>query len=154
PVNTPYEAQFPESNVAATTVDFSGNASFSYYYADDTVFRYLGNASQNYSSYLSDPIDYLRFPLTYSNHYTDSYRGTSGADMMSGRLEFTADAYGTLILPSGTFYNCLRVLESRKDTIISNGIITLESNDTLYHFYVPGYRESLCQVVYHHALMN
>ena len=154
PDDTPYAAQFPTANLAATTVDFGGNSSYSYFYADNTVFTSLGHQSTSYSSYLTDGIDYFRFPFTYLDQYTDYYAGSNGSDVMSGRLDFTGDAYGTLILPSGTFYNCLRVLEARKDTTISGGDITFISNDTLYHFYSPGYRESLCQVVYHHAIIN
>src|SRR4030095_6772358 len=103
--------------------------------------------SLNSSSIYVDALDYLHFPLTYMDQFTDSYEAIGSGDTTTGRIEVTADGYGTLILPSGTFNDCLRLQEVRRDTNITDGVISFESNDTFYHYYVNGYPEPLCQVV-------
>lgn len=65
-------------------------------------------------------------------------------------MSISADGYGNLILPTGLFYNCLRVREVRIHTLSGNMTFTT-MNDTSYKFYVKNYPEPLCQVNYHHA---
>lgn len=47
----------------------------------------------------------LKFPFTYNMSYSDPYAGSAG----SGTVTVTYDAYGTLIVPSGTVTNVMRI---------------------------------------------
>jgi len=61
----------------------------------------------------SDPEDFLRFPFTYGNTYSDPWSVTfvSGGYTFyrTGHTVVTADGYGTLITAAGTFTNVTRV---------------------------------------------
>lgn len=125
PDSTFNAALFPNANLC----DYdSVHATCYYYYADSTRFSYIGTASSNSNHideiYLNPQATY-RYPLTYNTHYTDSvseirvYQNGSSMDsaIIRGKADWNVVGYGTLILPSGTFNNVLKVVITDTQTI-------------------------------------
>jgi hypothetical protein len=54
-----------------------------------------------------DPMLIIKRPITFGNVFTDNFVMTGSST--PGTITLNADAYGTLILPNGTFTNVLRV---------------------------------------------
>lgn len=89
----------------------------------------------------SNPEDLLRFPMTYLTSYTDAWsvNYNSGGMMMyrTGTTTITADGYGTLIVPSGTYTNVMRIhmVQTYKDSADFGGtpyIINYSNDEYLW----------------------
>jgi len=104
--------QFPSANAILKTPNGSGGV----YETSSTMLQLYGRytpTNPNYNLVYQNPLDLLHYPFTYGSSFIDSYSGASGP---TGAQEFskatstiTADGYGTLTLPGGTFSNVLRV---------------------------------------------
>lgn len=152
---TPFSTDFPSANVAAISTDFSGTAVYSYFTNSPGIYSNQGYESISGALNFSDPIDILHFPFAYGDNFSDHYSGTTNTgDENFGAVQLVADGYGTILLPTGSFGNCLRVREVRRDTFISATSSIGTTNDTSYKFYVVGYPEPVCQVNYHHAIFD
>ena len=85
----------------------------------DGVFEKPGTHYNPNESFTPDLIDYsdpfteVEFPLAYGNSFSDTYANEQSnsfeAYIETGEFTATVDAWGTVILPSGTFENVLRV---------------------------------------------
>ncbi len=92
----------------------------------DSYVQGIENASShvvtNYNNY-----DIARRPVTYGSHLVDTYRvnipavGTHG----TGVITQDVDGYGTLISPTGTFSNVLRVKKSQMELDTTTAGVTL-----------------------------
>lgn len=75
-----------------------------------------------------DNFNIARRPFTYGTSYVDTYRATIPPAEMHGTgvLTVTGDAYGTLVLPNGTYNNVLRIkkLAMEIDTSVTAGIVS------------------------------
>jgi hypothetical protein len=75
-----------------------------------------------------NPLRSLIYPFSYESAYSDVFKGqgTNASYLVfrNGNASYTADAWGTLTTPIGTFANTLRVktIMSVKDNINFNGI--------------------------------
>jgi hypothetical protein len=142
--STPYAANFPNANLAFTSM---GN-SYDYYKTSSTAFQNYGYSTSN-SNILAytDPEDILRFPFTYNNTYTDSWGGTNTnggqTDIAHGTTTVTADAYGTLITPAGTFANVLRLHVIIDQIDSTNNTPTFILHEDLYEWYRNGIHNAL-----------
>lgn len=88
----------------------------------------------------SDPEKIMQFPCNYQTNWTDNLAGSiSTGFTRSGTVTGEADAYGTLILPSGTYSNVLRikVIEDYDDLFQGNPVYA--TTNTIYMFYIEGY---------------
>jgi hypothetical protein len=68
----------------------------------------------------------LELPYSLNSSFVDDFEGTSyipafGAFPFDGNLDFEADGYGTLILPTGTYNNVVRYHFFRTQTNYFNG---------------------------------
>lgn len=84
----------------------------------------------------------ITYPFEYNDTYVDPFASTfvsGGTWYRAGNVTVTADAYGTLILPSGTVPDVLRVkvYEDYGDTY--SGSELYHYYTTIYMFYRPGY---------------
>ncbi len=106
---TTYGASFPNANVATT----GNGTSFEYYKTSAGAYQSYGSANASTTDSYTNPEDRLQFPFTYTNTYLDYFSSiyvSSGVTIYrSGNTNVTADAYGTLTTPAGTFSNVLRV---------------------------------------------
>jgi len=112
PGSTPYGSSFPGSNVSVQ----GGSGAYTYYTTSSSLFQYWGIApSASIKTIYSNPEDYMHYPFTYNDTYTDYFVGvtTNTASPYNnyrrGSTTVTADGYGTLTTPAGTFGGVLRV---------------------------------------------
>ena len=90
-------------------------------------------------------------------HYSDiknagfAYHQPATSSFEYGSASFFADAYGTLILPTGTYNNVLRIhqISNYTDSSITSGgpALTTYRRDT-YLWYTPGFRSPLLAAYY------
>lgn len=136
---------FQPFNLNTTDVDYKRYG--------DGVFEMLGihyNPNQSFTPDLidfSDPFTIVEFPLTYGSTFSDTYAHEQSnsfeAYIETGEFTATVDAWGTLILPSGTFENVLRL---RYDNVgefttvqqSSGNEETVSFTETMYAYYTPG----------------
>lgn len=110
PASTTFGSSFPtatvaENNATAGTVN--------YFKTSSTALQNVGIASGTTKIPYSDPEDFLHFPFAYTNTFSDTWAAqfVSGGYtyFRSGTTTVTADGWGTLITPLGTFNNVMRV---------------------------------------------
>lgn len=136
PASTPYAASFPGSNLVQQTSDTAGNTIYLYHTTSSSMTVLNGMAMNlngapvmfNYSN-----SEILRqYPATYNSTLSDNFTGMFSMiagpitinNYRSGTYSYTADAYGTLITPSGTFTNTLRgkIRQVITDSIVYAGL--------------------------------
>jgi len=108
PSVTGQAAEFPGANVASD----DGTGAFGFFKITPSEYTLYGVYTPSTTISYSDPEEYWVFPMTYGTSNSDNLHAEffSGSDFIrDGSNEFLADGYGTLILPSGTFTNVLRV---------------------------------------------
>jgi len=113
--STPQAATFPSANMARGN---SGEAGYFYYDCDGNDHKRWGwyGSATNYGIYHSPGTEF-HFPITAGNNFSSSYSGTMnpfgvGEDSVTisdGSISIQADMQGTLMLPTGTLTNVLRV---------------------------------------------
>jgi len=109
---TPYCDSFPGSTLAI----FEGEGYYLYFIADASEFAISGQGEPDTGAggggclYYPVPQSLFNYPTTYGSVYADSFYSDQpvGHNYSYGIDSFIADAYGTLILPSGTYNNVLR----------------------------------------------
>jgi len=150
--STPYASSFPYANVASN----DGTSTYGYTKTSSTVWQNMGSVvivSGNplIMSY-ADPEDFIHYPCAYSNTFTDSWATsffTSGYNWYrTGSTTVTADGYGTLKTPAGTFINVMRLhlVENYQDSawIGFSYLITYQNDE--YLWVMNGVHNSLAAV--------
>ncbi|HET7819088.1 MAG TPA: hypothetical protein VFL70_07245, partial [Bacteroidia bacterium] len=106
--STPSGVNFPNSNMC-----IHADTNYAYFNANSSSFQYVGLSSDTINMSYSNPQDWLRYPMTFNSSYSDDFAVTFNSMSVQffrkGIAKVTADAYGTLITPVGTFNNTLRV---------------------------------------------
>lgn len=149
---TPYAGSFPASNLAAFDAP---NATWGYYTANNTGFYEDGFVDPSGSVFAVNPPSlFTPVPFTYGNTRS-SNTGFSIDTLFGGQnlrieldvnTDFLADGYGTLLLPTGTQNDVLRIkLTDLSTTTISvealpgSGIYipvqTTQSQSTTYRYF-------------------
>lgn len=141
PGSTASGASFPGSNVACENL---AATTCNYYNTSSTVFTNTGIKAGSTLIPYSNPEDFLHFPFAYTNSYTDTWAGqftSSGYTFYrTGSTTVTADGYGTLITPNGTYNNVMRVhfVQVYQDSAyIGTPYVTTYNNDE-YMWYSNG----------------
>lgn len=145
---TPYEIFFPGTNLAET---FNDGTIFFYFDNTDslTLSGFLqpsGGTNLQQVSY-SNPLKYMVYPFAYGDSFSDQAVRTYGNYTGTITTNVTADAYGTLSLPNGTFQNALRV----HSTIHTHDVATGSNfivDDELYEWYIEGHPKPLLAIRY------
>lgn len=98
-------AQYPNANIA-----YKFSYGYDIYKISNSSWQSYGHNS-NFGTQLiyQDPADKLRYPFTFGDTYTDTFIYSQGSLISKRTSTVTADGYGTIILPGGTFSNVLRV---------------------------------------------
>ena len=144
--STPYCDSFSGSNIAS----FDG-ADYTYFNANPTAFSAIGafvSGSGSGTGYIhfSDPRDFMRYPFTYNGTYLDTTMVSSGGVDITVSTNNHADAYGTLILPSGTFTNALRVHTTTITTFTVLSVPLSSEQTESYTWYKPGFHSPLYNI--------
>lgn len=130
---------FPEANQYAVLLDDAGNQS------DDknllkissAQFEHVGarnNASNFTMTYTDKPIE-LKFPTTYLSSFTDTSSSTVNGVTNNTSDIVTADGYGTVKTPMGTYTNVLRVKKESTIMISMGGAPVSTTKMTTYSWY-------------------
>jgi len=145
PTTAPDGNLFPGANIALNR----GDSIYTFGLVESTGFYYLG-AKMTIMNFpvtmvYSDSRKFLQYPFTYNDTYTDGYKGISSVSFTeiraSGESVVLADAWGTLILPTGTYHDVLRIaiLDVEVDSIYVNSFFTTATVTTRsqYIWYAP-----------------
>ena len=145
PSGTPYSSNFPASTLAA----LSGN-DYTYYQLSGNDYLLIGLANSSLIMVYSDPTKFLNFPFSYNSNITDNcastYTISSITYNMTGTTTTTADGYGNLVLPSGT-YNTLRIKFVQNATSTSTSV-TMTTNTISYFWYDGVHKNALLNITY------
>jgi hypothetical protein len=144
PSTTPYFSTFP-----AATVAYMNGQQYSYIKANSADYSILGISNSVFTLAYSNPEILCSYPFSYGQTIVDSLKGSysiGGINFSrSGTRTTIGDGYGTLILPSGTYNNMLRVkmIQNYKDS--SNTTLTLVYN-VAYQWYDGVHKNSCFQI--------
>lgn len=105
PDSTPGGINYPNSSVA-----WYESAGYSYFHYQPSSIDYQGNYNGvQVCTIYTDPAITLICPMSYGSSFTDTYEtNICGGQPAFGDKTVTYDAFGTLILPYGTFQNAVR----------------------------------------------
>jgi len=126
---------------------------YSYYKAvssPSTQLEFMGVTSSSLNMNLSNTAIYQRYPFAFTYYVTDTYSGNftfSLSGTASGGGTVVADGTGTLILPSGTYNDVLKIRSSQSTTLTAfpiSGTI----KQTVYSFYHASQKYPLLSVNY------
>ncbi len=121
---------------------------YEYYVGDAGQFAEVGEGDSYVLTYYTDPLALLKYPMSIDTVAIDTYFSYTPAyayydyqaDTMIG------DGYGTLILPSGTYNNVLRVhliaMNDDSDISVTPAVVTHARND-IYMWWTPGFHNPL-----------
>ncbi len=147
PSGTPYGSLFPAATIAGL------DTCYNYFKTTPSSVELVGYYSHG------TPIPYTNFetiityPFTYNSNFTDNfscnYNVTGDYIIRTGTANVTADAWGTINLPFGTFINTLRLKELITTYDSSTTYhMTITTNYTIYEWYAPGKKFSIFKIVY------
>lgn len=133
---------FPNANVQLTA---GAGAGMSFLKTSSTALQNYGTATGTVQIKYSDAEDQMHYPFTMGNTYTDPHAATftnSGYNYhRKGTTMLTADAYGTLQLPGGTYSSVLRVhmIQDYTDSTNFGGSMpyTIRYYNDQYLWYLP-----------------
>jgi len=141
PASTGKSASFPNANIALS----NGPDFYAFYHTSSAVIQAYGFGSPYGDLIYSNPEDMLHYPLSYTNSFTDTWRASASPSpypyYSSGSVNVSVDGYGTLITPTGTYHNVLRVhaAETRFDSAFdgTSWIVDVTHTDS-YSWYLKG----------------
>jgi len=107
--NLPNAANYPNADSGFQ----DGNGSDSYFSNTNEAQSFWGASGSSGAviTYI-DPQDYLRYPMTFQDEFVDEFSGTSTTNVTlerKGTTTVTIDGYGTIITPTGTYDDVVRV---------------------------------------------
>ena len=142
---------YPASNL----VSYDAKDIYLYYSAKTKALSSLGRqaTSTSTSTVSTDPLDNLRYPLSFTGTFTDSYSDitTTASKTMyrSGETVTNVDGYGTLKLPYGVFNSVLRIhtVIISKDSTVGGDVFTTKGDR--YQWYAAGIHEALLSIYFY-----
>lgn len=127
PSITPKADSFPDANLCGISWD----GSYSYYKVGSSALEAVGYVTpvpptDTAMIVFDDYEQIVQLPYTYNDDFIDDFDGTSyvpgfGGLAFDGDIDFEADGYGTLILPTGTYNNVVRYHFFREQTNYVSG---------------------------------
>ncbi len=132
PSGTPYMSFFPGSNLCERSDDGAGGFTYLYFDHGSAQTNLMGYGwvltGQNVHFDYTNQQTWLAYPVSYNGTHFDSFAGSYTAtisgltytDFRSGTYEYTADAWGSMSNPVGTYPNCLRlrIRQHIKDSLV------------------------------------
>jgi hypothetical protein len=131
--------------MTGTNMVGTNSSTYAYYISSSTKFSMRGMEASGVTFDYSDPEEMVHFPFSTGNNYVDSFTTSyvsSGLPMVrKGYVVVNADAWGTLITPSGTFNNVLRIHRVKHFTDYYSGNPLMNSFEGQYYWIQPGNHE-------------
>ena len=146
--STPYCDSFPGSNIAIS----DGFGGYTYFITDAAKWAVngYGSATATDNQHFSDPENIVSFPMTYNTVKADTYSSAQpGIPWYSSGIDsFIADGYGTLILPSGSHTNVLRVRTITYSNDSDGSTAAMHVRSERYMWFTPGFHFPLLVMTY------
>lgn len=143
---TLYADSFPGCNLVSINW-----ADYNYYITNTSYWGMIGtyDSSASDAEYYSKPLTFLNYPCTYNNIVVDTIiMSDPSAGFYTTYIDSNiADAYGTLILPSGTYTNVLRMHVVTYGTD-STSFSLVKGRYEQYYWYQPGFHLYLMNMIY------
>ena len=135
--STPSGSSFPSANVSSTD-----GTSYLYFATSAASWLNYGSIAGGIVFSYSNPETFLNYTFNYTNTFSDAWACTftNGITFKRfGTSTVTADGWGTVTTPAGTFNNVMRIhlLQVYKDSATSFPLIINYTNDE-YIWYRPG----------------
>lgn len=154
PAGTPFEPLFPTANLCGVVFDTENL--YTYLQKSSSELKFLGIGSADFSITLSNPQTVLKAPMAFNGSFSDTYWGTIDAGLFAittyGESESTYDAYGTLIMPTTTYTNAIRVKteSTTRDTFdFGGGLLNITVlNTTTYSWFKADVPWSIVDISY------
>lgn len=143
PASSPAWASFPGSNFCC----HRSNGLYIYLNISNTSNDYYGHYTNSGNTYYyNNPKTIMTFPFTYNSIFSDHFlNDQGGGDSTSGNITTSCIAYGTLILPYGTFTDILKIREEQDVLSIVQGSVAYYISD-IYYWFKPGIYEPLLTI--------
>lgn len=146
-------SSIPGSSIfsGATHASTDGN-SIGFYAVNTNTLQMVGTRpSPTVNMVYSNREDLMRFPFTMGNSYADNFAATfttTNAFYRYGTSTLTADGYGTLTTPAGTFNNVLRIhlQQVYKDSAWFGMPFIINYNNDQYMWFTPGIHYALLTI--------
>lgn len=153
PSAAPHFTQFPGCNAAS--INSNTPPIYHYYQNGDSGSFLLGYVLTNTFLRYYIPLPRMPYPISFGTQLNKSYYGVSSWGNITkhfhGTRTFTGDGYGTLILPTGTFSNVLRIktVDVVYDTTFSGGVVVATSHEvvTYFQWYRAGFKFPVFSIV-------
>ena len=144
---TPYATDFPSASVGVLDASTS---LYTYFITSSSTMELNGFASASTgTTILTDYAKLVTFPFTYNSTVSDVFSGTQTIGIatfnVTGTSATIADAYGTLILPSGTYSNVLRAKITQNAVSTTTGG-SINTSLATYYWYGDSYKYPLLEV--------
>lgn len=139
PSATPYGASFPTATIVEHE-QYPGTNYYIYFKDDGSEFQRVGNVQPDTVVYY-DPANQFPYPVSYGSTNNDTYFASYNANgyltHMRGTVTNDVDGSGTLMLPTGTYTNVIRMkfVRNEKDTVFSSPGVTGQLSQTIYNWY-------------------
>ncbi|MFO7722873.1 MAG: T9SS type A sorting domain-containing protein [Bacteroidales bacterium] len=148
PSQTPYANDFTGSNVAFE--DYFAAGTYHYFETTTNHYEKKGEASVLYTAVYQNPHTMFTYPFTYNTVVTDNFACTTAVGSLTlernGTWEANGDAYGTLMLPSGTHSNVLRIKTTCNTVDEYPGVIENGKNVIEYCWVIPTSKRPLLKI--------
>jgi hypothetical protein len=138
PNETPLGNNFPSANMAK----FYSSDQIEYYRKTNDSLIYLGEKSTGVGLkiYGNSIVD-LKAPFNYGDSFTDNFasnfvNGNGASITRTGYVKCSFEAYGSLILPSITIENCIKIKIAQYTRDVQGSTIN-NYYDTSYYWYSP-----------------
>jgi len=146
PSSTASASSYTSSNVALSDAVASTST---YFITSSSEMDFSGVVSSSSTTVLTNPATLITFPFTYNSTVSDNLAGTQSVGIatfnVTGTSNSIADAYGTLILPTATYNDVLRV-KITQNSVSSPVGGTINTHLVTYYWYSTLYKEQLLEV--------
>jgi len=119
PTGTPFADIFTDANIA---YNYNGTSTYNYGEINQAEASNLGTGFDETPPmviYYNNSAKLMEYPFAYSDEFSDNYGGSYEMEGMyvkqDGTLTKTADAWGTITTPAGTYENVLRLKTVREE---------------------------------------
>jgi len=118
--------------------------------------EYLGLGIEGYLLIYNNPQTLMKVPMTFGSDHSDTYKGMVDIDgfvfNVDGESVTHYDAYGTLIMPNGTFNNAIRlrtVSQDRDTADLGGGVMNISTFvSTTYSWYAENHPGPIVTIDY------
>lgn len=143
------------SNFPGATLVQEIDGSWTYMKEENNSYFAMGMYSNDMIRTYSDMQKLMQYPFSFNSTFTDTYKSTFMIEdtevRSTGTVTMTADAWGTITLPSGTYPNALRIktVTNNTDTMMISGFPFVTSSvNTSYSWYVSGKKFPIFGITY------